>query len=635
MKYTLRALLAVGLLIGFYVVCAAVLVLLGLAVYEIGAHGVNGVILGKFAIVVVLIGLAMARGLFGRRRNKQQDPGGLLVSEQEQPALWAEVRSLAAGASTRPPSEIRLVPEVNAAVSEDSRLLGLIPGTRRLFVGVPLLMGLSTQQFRSVLAHELGHYSGRHTALAGVSYRGKESIGRVLGELGPESFVGKFLGLYGRLFLVVSHSVNRRQELEADVLSAELVGPAIATSALQELPPLDAAWDHFLEQYVGLGDELRVRPADLFDGFRSFLADPVRQQQLAEIRSNPSEPARSVYDTHPSIAERVRAFAAMDRPDQPDTSGPALQLISFPEQALGRLQELLYAGSGLTPVPFERLVPEAAAAAAHRNATALFTEVREKGLGSPTLGGVLQLLESGQGHRLFGLVDGDEQQQRAVIADLLAQAVTDALVDSGHASCRLNWGGRWTLVDNEGVVIDPWSLVESALASSAGAAELARVLAEEGVPLSAQPVAAETGSSSVPASTEPTRALGAVAPVTGQKFRVLLTLDTGLLLRRPDGKDRWALAKGSVTFSGNGGVLVRSALKRPLTELVADPRSVYLPWSQVTRVEHEQKKLRRGRLVVTAADGRSWRLKVLAESETAGQPWDALAHFLGERYTRG
>jgi Zn-dependent protease with chaperone function len=148
-------------------------------------------------------------------------------------------------------------------------VLGLVPGTRRLYVGVPLLMGLTTQQLRSVLAYELGHYSGRHTALAGVSYRGKESIGRVLGEL------------------------------EADVLSAELVGPAIATSALEELPPLDAAWAHFLDQYVALGDEVGSRPADLFDGFRRFLADPVRQEQLADVRTNPGEPQRSVYDTTP------------------------------------------------------------------------------------------------------------------------------------------------------------------------------------------------------------------------------------------------------------------------------------------------------------------------------------------------
>jgi len=556
MKYTLRALMAVGLLIGFYVVCVGVLVALGFAVYEVGAHGIHGVILGKFAIIVVLIALAMGRGLFGRRKNRHQEPGGLLVTEQEQPALWAEVRALAARAATRAPNEIRLVPEVNAAVSEDSKLLGLVPGTRLLYVGVPLLMGLTTQQLRSVLAHELGHYSGRHTALAGVSYRGKESIGRVLGELGPDSMVGKFLGLYGRLFLAVSHSVNRRQELEADVLSAELVGPAIATSALEELPPIDAAWAHFLDQYVALGDEVGSRPADLFDGFRRFLADPVRQEQLADVRTNPGEPQRSVYDTHPTIAERVRAFSAMDRPGQPDTSGAAVELIAHPDQTLGRLQDLLYAGSSLAPVPFERLVPDAAAAVARRNANALLAAVGEKQLGTPTLEGLLELLRSGLGHRLLGLVDGDEQHQRAVVTNLLGLSVTHALIDSGHASCRLNWGGPWTLVGAEGVDIDPWKLAEAALASPAGAGELARVLEEGGIPLDSVATVAPHVD---PASQEPTRLLGGLAPVAGNGIRVFLVLDSGIILRKAGGGDRLAVAKTAVVGKPDQALLKRAA----------------------------------------------------------------------------
>jgi len=77
--------------------------------------------------------------------------------------LWAEVRAIAAEVRTRVPDEVRLVADVNAAVSEDTRLLGLRGGRRYLYVGLPLLQAMNLAQFRSVLAHELGHYSHQHT----------------------------------------------------------------------------------------------------------------------------------------------------------------------------------------------------------------------------------------------------------------------------------------------------------------------------------------------------------------------------------------------------------------------------------------------------------------------------------------
>ncbi|MCZ9338236.1 M48 family metallopeptidase, partial [Streptomyces sp. TRM76130] len=98
---------------------------------------------------------------------------GLPVTEADEPALWRTVRELADQVGTRAPSRIALTPDVNAAVSEDARLLGLLPGPRRLYLGVPLLQGLTEAQLRSVLAHELGHYSNADTRLAALTARGR------------------------------------------------------------------------------------------------------------------------------------------------------------------------------------------------------------------------------------------------------------------------------------------------------------------------------------------------------------------------------------------------------------------------------------------------------------------------------
>jgi hypothetical protein len=81
----------------------------------------------KVAAFATLGALAMLRAVFvvGRRQDAEQP--GIAVSPRDEPELWRTVTALAHQVRTRVPDEIRLVPDVNAAVSEDARLLGLTP----------------------------------------------------------------------------------------------------------------------------------------------------------------------------------------------------------------------------------------------------------------------------------------------------------------------------------------------------------------------------------------------------------------------------------------------------------------------------------------------------------------------------
>ncbi|MFI7035223.1 M48 family metallopeptidase [Microbispora rosea] len=86
-------------------------------------------------------------------RSRPEPPTGLPLPADRAPMLWATVRELEAEARTRIPEEIWLTAEVNAAVQEESRLLGLAGGRRRLYVGLPLLQTMTVGQMRAVLAH--------------------------------------------------------------------------------------------------------------------------------------------------------------------------------------------------------------------------------------------------------------------------------------------------------------------------------------------------------------------------------------------------------------------------------------------------------------------------------------------------
>lgn len=312
MTTPLRAALSVVLLAGFYVLALGMIGVLGgltfLAVTE--GRVWPTVQLGVLTLVsvagVVLALVRVARAARAAGRGE----AGVLLTRQDAPELWRHLHELARIVRTRMPDEVRLVPEVNAAVSEDTRFLGLVGGRRRLYLGVPLLQGLTVGQVRSVLAHELGHYSSAHTRLAPVAYRGREAVLATVAEL-HGNVVGKVLERYAYLYLLVSAAVSRSQELEADRLSVAAAGREVAQGALRELPVLDAAWDTYLGQYVTIGLRHGYAPTSegFFAGFGAMLA--ARTEELGRRRTQAPPARQSRWDSHPPVAARVEAMETM------------------------------------------------------------------------------------------------------------------------------------------------------------------------------------------------------------------------------------------------------------------------------------------------------------------------------------
>jgi Zn-dependent protease with chaperone function len=491
MRYTLRAALAVAMLLGVYVLALAVVGALLFGIYEIAVHGLSGAALVKLSIVTAVVAAAIGRGLWaGLRRTPVEEPG-VCLAEYEQPRVWNEVRQLAHEVGTRPPDEIRLVPEVNAAVSEDARWLGLVPGPRRMYLGAPLLTGLTALQLRSVLAHELGHYGGRHTGLAGVTYRGQESLVRVIRQLGSGSWVGRLFQQYGRLYVAVASTVNRRQELEADAFSARLAGKGVAISALRELPAIDAAWTYFLDTYVGRSvDGPPRRPMQLFGGFHQFWATPERQEQLDPLRQVSSSPERSVYDTHPSTPERVAALAGLDAPDDPDDSGPAVDLLENAPGVFRRLEEWMFEEPATTAVPWEEYLPASLTTITHAGAATLLEAMEHGGETKGDLGQALEAMRLGWALDLVAPLmpdEVDEEQRLHVAGTLVGDLVADALITSGLATYRLDWTRGRPLVSDDDSLLDPWSLADAAARNPDAVEPLVHWCREHGVPLDHRP----------------------------------------------------------------------------------------------------------------------------------------------------
>ncbi|WP_409462138.1 M48 family metallopeptidase [Amycolatopsis sp. GA6-003] len=326
MKNSSRALLAVLLLAGFPVlmlVVAGLLIWLEIAAFQHSPFSAER--LGIFVVPVLYV-LFSALLTFERTRD---DDVGVPVTPEEQPELWATVRELASEVGTRAPDEIYLIPQANAAVYEDTHWLGLRVRRRQMLIGAQLLAGTRVSQLRAILGHELGHFSNRHTRFASATYRGRQTIGRVLNGLHRSAWLLRpVFSAYAAMYFRVSMRVNRERELAADIDSSRVAGTAAATTALREAEVLDTAWWLFLNEYASIAWAAGYLPERMTEGYQLLLADGKRTEEFASLRENPPSEPESKYDSHPTTSERIALLeAAPAIPVPPGGERPATDLL--------------------------------------------------------------------------------------------------------------------------------------------------------------------------------------------------------------------------------------------------------------------------------------------------------------------
>ncbi|MFI9815242.1 M48 family metalloprotease [Saccharothrix variisporea] len=460
-----RSILAVAMLVGFFVLVLGLTVGLGAVAVIAMTTGHFGVGAIKVAVIAGGIALAVAGAVY-KALKQRAEPEGVPLTRAEQPELWRVVDELAVIAGTRAPDDIRLVPEVNAAVWEKAGLLGLRPGPRYLMIGLPLLAGLTVGELRSVLAHELGHYGGGHTKLSALTYRAKNALAHTVDNLG-DTMLQRPLAAYARLYARVAASVNRRQELDADAASVAAAGRATAQSALRKILSLDAAWDAYHEDYVSLAPAAERTP-QVLAGFRSFLGDPRRSAELVRVADKllDEQPA-SVFDSHPPIRERIAVMEALPSPDVPTAEAPAWSLVTgLSELERGMIRD------DLGPVAdWPEIVQRAGAAHVAHFAGLLVEAGKQSGFApAGTLDELLTGLEQGRlgvlaPHVLSDSVPPQERDRALVevVTQLLGAVLLDELVRSGRASFRLDWGGPWRVVLADGTTVDAPEVVAPAV----------------------------------------------------------------------------------------------------------------------------------------------------------------------------
>jgi Zn-dependent protease with chaperone function len=627
MRKVSRAALAFGLLLGIYALAVGIVAFLVWAAVFAIQNQLSEALAGQLIGLTVVTTIGLLVGMLQRSR-RGEEPGVLLTADGH-PRLWSEVRDLADTVGTRAPDEIRFLGDVNAAVSEQARLLGLVSGKRTMYLGAPIVMGLTRQQLRAVLAHELGHYSGRHTALGGVTYRGREAISGVVDRFGRRSVIGRIFATYARVYFALTQAISRQQELEADDFMVEVAGRDTAVAALAELPLLDAAWSHFLEEFVGPVHAAGKRPSDFFDGFAQILEAPKLQQALASFRTDFEEPPKSRYDSHPPLSFRIQRLRAKPADGVTTDPAPAIALLDDPGAALNELQEWMYRKAQLEIEPWEQLLRGHEPAHVKARAELLYrVATQAESRTDITLGTVVGSVRGRQlGHwvrRAMG--DPSTEQLKEASRELMVSAVDEALMTVSGARVALAWDAEPRLVDTSGATIPSRQVVEQAL-ESGDPTVLGSWLEDLGLSLDYEPEFPEVDARSEVMS-EPPRVLEALAPVAGERKLFFVVLNHGVLLRRAGAGDRLAWWTGG---QNPGRHLLRRILDRSGEDLLTEEGNVWMPWERIVSVKVGRTLTRRPTFTFSCLDGAVHTVKYRLQTRDSGQTIEALQFFLEDR----
>ncbi len=311
----------IGLILLLIVPIGFVAVGLFAAPYEMGRLFLQ---LGKI-IWVIVPGLAVYFGFIGSAvkaiMSRPEVPTGAPIARNDAPELFDFIDTTCRELKAKRPKTVLVTDEFNAAVATMPRF-GIF-GTRvYLLLGLPLMKALSPDQFKAVLAHEIGHISGKHGSFAKWAYQMREAWGRLIEsqELNDSKMAAlykNFVEWFFPYFSAYSFVLMREHERDADRDAAKIIGARPLGEALLLLQTRTAALsDNFWSAVHHENLSADVPTKHLFTRMLSSLGFVDQEKDRTTITKALAVPT-DYSDSHPSLAERLKLIGYIKEGDIP------------------------------------------------------------------------------------------------------------------------------------------------------------------------------------------------------------------------------------------------------------------------------------------------------------------------------
>ncbi len=308
----------------------------------------------KFVWIPFVFSWMLIRSLYVRL----DPPDGRRLQRREAPRLFAMIDEIRERLGIGPIRSVLLIYDMNAAIVETPRFGGFFGWRRHLMIGLPMLLVHPVEEIQAILAHELGHLSGKHGRVSAWSWRVRVTWARVLESLEHQRDFGsrtlkRLVHWYFDRMMPVTLVQARTQEHAADQFAAEIAGKetaarALAWSAVATTLIDERFWTPLWDRVDEMPDPPRNPIDDLTRRRAEFLAPPYDEALSTELAK-----ATALDDTHPALRERLQRIGHA-RP------ALALSASSAAETLLGRTTSALIAEcdqawrEGVTPLWRER-----------------------------------------------------------------------------------------------------------------------------------------------------------------------------------------------------------------------------------------------------------------------------------------
>lgn len=291
-----KVFITIILFIIIYILTACISIALALGSIYLGilTFSMAAVSIWLIFIAVALVGLGILVLYFQFKflfnQNKIDRSGMIEIQENQHPKLFSFIREITQELEVQFPKRIYLTPDVNAFVFYDSSIWSIVlPIKKNLNIGLGLVNGLNTSEFKAVLAHEFGHFSQKSMKFGSFIYLFNKIIYDMLYQNSNFNLALQRFGNVGSFFSIAAFIVmgivnvnvwilekcfslvnkfymglSRQMEYQADAISASISGSQNAIRALRRIEISGLTFDRLLMIYNGWMTEQR-QPKNIYN----------------------------------------------------------------------------------------------------------------------------------------------------------------------------------------------------------------------------------------------------------------------------------------------------------------------------------------------------------------------------------
>ena len=231
-RLTSRAVLALLVLIAFYVFALATVVFLLFLTWlqlQIVTRPGGGYTFLWLLIVPPIGALLILLAILPRGPRLGYPGRGL--NPKRAPELFELIRDVARQTRQRMPRAVYIVDIPNAGVGSRGLFLGQF-----MMIGIPFLGGLTVGELRAIVAHEFGHHRNRTGPITRTVYNATRTLGAAAAAAGAVPFLDGVFELWAEIFLHIAMPISRQYELRCDEVACRIAGSRPRSRRLRRSP---------------------------------------------------------------------------------------------------------------------------------------------------------------------------------------------------------------------------------------------------------------------------------------------------------------------------------------------------------------------------------------------------------------